>query len=266
MKTPDPVAAARLIFRWPERSVSFLLPGFFLLAVAVHGVAFYLFQVVYPPVISSAPPRAQVWLLSHDEPRHQALLEWVEAQNPASALPQAAAGEGMAGVTYQPSYASVRTLPQPAVREVEALAYPSGWPGLGEAVAKGETPGAAVTPGRVVSSLRFSTPLATRAEGGEEPIAVQAAGKVKPVEVRNDLLPTVFLVALSDRGEVRHLFLQSSSGHDGLDAQAENLLHSYPFSSRPGDAPSLTWGVATLVWGADVVARKGDSTTGRRSP
>lgn len=265
MKTPDPVTAARLIFRWPERSVSFLLPGFFLLAVAVHGVAFYLFQVVYPPVISSAPPRAQVWLLSHDEPRHQALLEWVEAQNPASALPQAA-GEGMAGVTYRPSYAAVRTLPQPAVREVEAVAYPSGWPGPGEAVAKGKTPGATLTPGRVVSSLRFSTPLATRVEGGAEPIPVQAAGKVRAVDVRNDLLPTVFLVALSDRGEVRHLFLQRSSGHDGLDAQAEHLLRGYPFSSRPGDAPPLTWGEATLVWGADVVAGIDEAAAGRREP
>ena len=59
---------------------------------------------------------------------------------------------------------------------------------------------------------------------------------------------------MSDRGEVRHLFLQSGSGHEGLDAQAEALLRDHPFSSHPREVPALTWGRATWVWGADVVA------------
>ncbi|HWL52074.1 MAG TPA: hypothetical protein VNQ90_06545 [Chthoniobacteraceae bacterium] len=257
---PEPLPASRLIFRWPERSVSFLLPGFFLLAAAVHGVAFYLFQVVYPPVISSAPPRAQVWLLSQEEPRHRALLEWVEAQNPASALPRGSGeGEGMAGITYQPSYASVRTLPQPAQRREEPIPWPGGWPGADEAAAGPERAPTAGKPGRVLSSLHFSPSLA-----GRDQAARGEAPKLQPVAVRNDLSPTVFLVALSDRGEVRHLFLQSGSGHEGLDAQAEALLRNHPFSSRPGEVPALTWGRATWIWGADAVAREKEAERSER--
>ena len=103
----------RLIFRWPERTASLLFPGLLILSVAIHTFAFFIFQVVYPPTVASAPPRAQVTLLTPGTPHSDALLRWVEAQDPATAgRIQEIAPKGLEEIRYTPSYEAARMPPR----------------------------------------------------------------------------------------------------------------------------------------------------------
>ncbi len=230
--------APRLVFRWPERIPSFLLPGIFLLAVAAHAVAFYLFQIVYPPIVSIAPPPAQVTLLTPSSPENRALLQWVEAQNPEAAPRlQATLPPGLEPPGYTPSYAAVRTLPKPFALPAAPEAYPA------VALLAGAPSGSATPEPRpaVGTAVRFSNELAARAAGAAAPAPLPAAGGAFP--------PSVFLAGVDDRGAVRYLFLQQSSGNPGLDRQAEEWLRERPFAREENAAP-LAWGFATVAWGA----------------
>jgi hypothetical protein len=64
-----------------------------------------------------------------------------------------------------------------------------------------------------------------------------------------------FLVAVNEKGEVRHCFLQTSSGDAALDEQARKYLALTRFpairNSPSSILASLTWGTATLEWGND---------------
>ncbi len=235
---PAPPRDARLVFRWPERIPSFLLPGVFLLAVAGHAVAFYLFQVVYPPIVSIAPPTAQVTLLTASSPENRALLQWVEAQNPEAAPRlQAAQPPGLEPLGYTPSYAAVRTLPKP-------FAVPTGLEPYPAATASAAAPPEAALPEArpaVGSRVRFSGALASRAAGVAPHAPLPGAAVALP--------PSVFLAAVDDRGAVRYLFLQQSSGNPTLDRQAEAWLRDRPFQREENAAP-LAWGFATVGWGA----------------
>jgi TonB family protein len=75
-----------------------------------------------------------------------------------------------------------------------------------------------------------------------------------------------FRVAVNANGEVRHCFLQSSSGDAALDEQARkflaltrfSILHPLPAVALAKEGPSpilaaLTWGTATVEWGNDIV-------------
>ncbi len=235
----------RLIFRWPERSASFVLPTLFVLSVAAHALTFYVFQVVYPPTVSIAPPPAQVTLLTPSNPQNEALLRWIDAQDPANARAmEEALPPGLGEIHYTPSYATVHTLPKPVEHEQEPTAFPPAHDPLeliAPAVAHTEKPFPAVH-----SSLSFSETLRGRDAAPGAPVTVLARSSTS-------LPPSVFLVGISDRGEVRYCFLQEGSGHRAIDTEAEELLRKHDFKRVEG-APPLTWGFATFIWGADAFA------------
>src|SRR4051794_2442481 len=104
-----------LTFHWPDyRKVSFALPGFILLSVLLHAAAFTVFQAVYPPSGALMAPPASVTLLTPSTPEYRALLNWVDAGDPALASrPQEVIPHGLMELPYQPSYAEVNTVPLP---------------------------------------------------------------------------------------------------------------------------------------------------------
>lgn len=240
-----------LVFRWPERTASLLIPALFVLSVALHAFAFYVFQVVYPPALASTPLPAQVTLLTADTAEGAALLRWVQAQDPAiAARPQEVTPSGIGEIVYTPSYAAVHTLPL----EVEVPEEPVGFPAahtLLEFASSKPVPDKGPSRG-VSSTLSFSQALGAR----------DAAPGLSPAvtpRTSSNLRPTVFLVGIGDRGEVRYCFLldphggDPSSGDHEMDKQAETVLRTHQFTHSEA---ALEWGFATFTWGAEAYAPK----------
>ena len=240
----------RLVFRWPERTASLLIPALLVLSVAVHALAFYIFQVVYPPAVASAPPPAQVTLLTADTPEGAALLRWVQAQDPAiAARPREITPAGLGEILYTPSYAAVHTLPLAMEPREEPIGFPAAH-SLLDFSAPREAPLEEAPRRGVSSALSFSAALRARDASPDVPPA--ATPKNSP-----NLRPTVFLVGVGDRGEVRYCFLldpnggDPSSGDHEMDKQAEALLRAHNFTHA--ETP-LEWGFATFTWGAEAYA------------
>jgi hypothetical protein len=74
------------------------------------------------------------------------------------------------------------------------------------------------------------------------------------------LEPARFLIGVSDKGEVRYVFIQDASGDKSLDDSAAALLQKAHFR---GIAAPLTWGFATFYWGASTYTQP--ATTGTAS-
>lgn len=236
-----------LTFHWPERPrISLLLPGFIVLSLFLHALAFYIFQVVYPPSVSITPPPAQVGLLMHSNADHHALLRWVEAEDPALvSSPSEATPPGLLKLPYHPSYAEVHATPQ----SVEDVPQPVGFPPaksplalVNSAIAHQQRPVAPIPAPQ--TRVRFSDSLAQRAIKRTQP--VQLATKTI-----TQLAPTRFLVGVTDRGEVRYTFLQAASGDQNIDQQAEAHLEKIEFAQTP---EPMTWGFATYIWGNETYA------------
>lgn len=239
----------RLIFRWPERTASFLLPSLFVAAVAVHALAFFLFQVAYPPSAAVVPPQAQVTMLTEATPEGKTLLRWVQSQDPAiAATLQNVTPAGLSEVSYTPSYATVHTFQMEVEPPVEPVSFLPAHSLLDRSDPKrAPTETLRVS---VATSLAFSEGLQARdAETEKAPLTITTKSSV-------NLRSSVFLVGIGDRGDVRYCFLQASSdgpssGDQEIDKQAEALLrqHSFTHSETP-----LEWGFATFTWGAEAYA------------
>ena len=74
---------------------------------------------------------------------------------------------------------------------------------------------------------------------------------------REEPQPAQFVIAVNDKGEVRHCFLKSSSGDPALDEQARKYLAlcRFPAILHPPSSilADLTWGLVTVEWGNDIV-------------
>ena len=236
----------RLVFRWPQRTSSLLLPLLFILSVAVHGVAFYIFQVQYPPTIVSAPPPAQVTLLTGETPQGAALLKWIETRDPATAAGVVrAAAPPLEELRYEPSYAKAQTQPLEPEPDLAPVAIPPAHTLLDWTAAR-EKATAREPSRRVISHLRFSESLRGRDAAPGAPLGLEARSSA-------NLHRSVFLTAVSDRGEVRYCFLQEQSGDPAMDSQAEHLLRDHPFTHADG-GPALEWGYSVFTWGAEAYA------------
>lgn len=237
----------RLIFRWPERGASFVLPTFFLLALVLHASAFFLFEIIYPPVGTIAPPPAQIVLIAPTTPENQAFLQSLETENPAIVARMAEiTPTGLGEIRYHPSYKTPSTLPKTADHRRAPIPLPPAFDPL-----------ALLTPPRLAAppahrtlhtTLSFSEALRPRDAATDTPLQLA-------VKVEGAHQPSVFLIGIDDRGELRYTFLQSSSGHRQLDQEAEKQLHDHPFHhDESAQAPAITWGFVTFTWGADVVS------------
>jgi hypothetical protein len=244
-------AENELVFGWerPGRG-KWTLSGFLLGSLAVHAFGFYLFQIVYPPAVALLPPPGRVSLIAPNSDENRQLLRWIEAEDPALASttlpPPDAKALVMPTIQHAPSYlgrqAALKDLP-PAP---PALRIPSAHPPA--PVEKPASPMQLVTK-PIATAIRFSREL-------DSLISPQTAELKFNSSTREAPDTAIFLVAVSDKGDVRHCFLQTSSGDAALDEQARKYLAAARFpairNSPASTMPSLIWGTATLEWGNDI--------------
>jgi hypothetical protein len=239
-----------LIFGWekPGRG-KWTLSGFLLGSLAVHAFGFYLFQIVYPPAVALLPPPGRISLIAPNSDENRQLLRWIEAEDPALASttlpPPDAKALVMPTIQHAPSYLGR----QPALKDLPpappALRIPSAHP-----PAPVEKPAATTqfVTKPIATRIRFSPELDSLIAPQTPELKFNSSGREAPEPAR-------FLIAVNEKGEVRHCFLQTSSGDIGLDAQARNYLAAARFpgirDASSGRAP-LTWGSATVEWGNDI--------------
>jgi hypothetical protein len=226
-----------------------------LASTILHALCFYLFQVIYPPPVALLPPPARVSIIPGGTEEGQLLLRWIEAEDPALASTTqrpAAAQIAPPSPPHLPSYHGR----QPALREPPAappdLRVPSPQP-----------PAAVLLPRAIASTPAPRAPTTLTFAGTVEtpaipPLQFTASTKELPSAAR-------FRVAIGPSGEVRHCFLQESSGDAALDDQArlQILLCRFPPAQRSAEEGEnlLTWTTAVVEWGSDLLPPGGDTST-----
>jgi hypothetical protein len=244
-------AGEPLLFSWePPPRPQVALAAFLALSLVAHAFCFYVFQIVYPPIVSLLPPPARVGVITSSSEEGRTLLRWIQAEDPALAFttqrPPEARLHPLPKVTHVPSYLAA----EPALKEIppQTLNLPipdSQPPG---AVPLGHRQ-AAPAISRTTTSLLFSRELEAFGDPTLPSLSFAAS---------NDELPqaTRFRVAVSRIGEIRYCFFLNSSGDPALDKQARRYLALCRFSKGPASAEKndsfLTWGIATVEWGSDV--------------
>ena len=236
--------APELLFAW-EKPLRFRWAffGLLVLSAVVHVATFFLFQIVYPPRVTIPPPAPEVSVLLPTSSENRALLRRIEAEDPALiASITAAPPPGLLEVKYHASYETVRTQPRTVADENAAVPFPSPKDPLAiiRSGARDGSP-ATVAPPPVPTRVTFPTALAARARQSAQPWNFNPRATT-PLE------PATFLIGITDRGEVRYVFLQHTSGDPALDAQAAAQLPHFDFQSA--EAP-IVWGIATVAWGDD---------------
>lgn len=247
MKPPAPADSA-LLFAWEKpRGFWTWLPLFVLLSLLAHAATFFVFRVVYPARASLPPVSPQITVLL-PTPENAAFLRWIEAEDPALiATAQPLVPPGLVKAEYRASYEVIRTAPRGLAEPATRMDYPSERSPLsiirsGEPAAARPAPAHAPQP----TALVFSGGLAQRAL--TRPAALHFTKSPAP------LAPARFLLGVTDRGEVRYVFPQDSSGHSAIDAEAAAAVSQLSFA--PADAP-IAWGFATVQWGNDAYAMEG---------
>jgi hypothetical protein len=244
-------AAAGLLFNWSHgRSRKLMIAGFIALSLAAHALCFYLFQIVYPPTVALLPPPARVSMIVPDSEEGRTLLNWLEAEDPAlvstTQRPPDVKAFTPPRVQHVPSY----TIVEPALRELPPytpdLRIPSSRP-------PGPVPSLRAHPQRAPVAaptvVRFSEELEALGTFQKPEVRFVPSTKEPPQNAR-------FHVAVTTTGEVRHVFLDRSSGDPALDEQARQCLILCRFTTDPANPVAgndLTWGSAMIQWGNDIV-------------
>jgi hypothetical protein len=233
-----------LLFGWSHSRGTFpWLPLFLVVSALAHAGTFFIFRVVYPEHATLPAPSPKVAVLSADNPAHAPLLRWIEAEDPAQTAtafpldpPQ------LQRTAYAPSYGQIRT---PA-RQLGERAAPfdeiSIRPPL--ALIRSGNPQPAIDSRGKTSAptrLHFSAELAR--------LPLKESPRFIPVSCEAAVEPARFLVGVSARGEVRHVFAQKSCGDPRMDLQAMAHLKSLSFGAQDTE---LLWGEATFYWGDDL--------------
>src|SRR5688572_19614100 len=249
MNVPD-TTADDLIFGWerPGRG-KWIIAGFLFGSLVVHALGFYLFQIVYPPAVALLPPPGRVSLIAPTTDEGRLLLGWMDAEDPAlaSTTQPLPSGKSLALPTIQhaPSYLTR----EPALKELPPapppLRIPSARPPAPiEPVAIRVETAAKIAP----TVIRFSPELEALGSAQVPEMKFSASSQESPQAAQ-------FRIAVNGNGEIRHCFLQNSSGDAALDEQARKYLALTRFSIL--DPPSsllasLTWGSVTVEWGNDL--------------
>jgi hypothetical protein len=241
-------AAKSLVFRGLDPGViPWTLLGFLFLSLLLHAFGFYIFQTVYPPAAHVGPPPLQVGLLTPGTPEADAILRWIDSEDPAlAAQPARAPIPGLDSLPYVPSYNSVHAPPTLAAPTSVPLPDPSGASGVD--LVRMAAPQVISAPAPVAApaetALTFSAPL--------QDLVTQPLPSLAPLRATglDELRPARFLLGVSDEGKVQYVFLQDASGDKDLDTAAARLLEQVLF--RKTGAPA--WGFATFYWGAAIFA------------
>ncbi len=243
------VAEPTLLFNWrPPRSRKVSIALFIALSALVHAVCFYVFQIIYPAAVVLLPPPARVSLITPDSEQGRALLQWVEAEDPALASapqrPPESRRRSLPRTPHIPSYVAEQPqlkhlpLPKAQVRTPEV------------------DPPAPIPPdfrpsphslGLQPTGVDFSEEFAGRGAPFIPAPEFSAATRETPQAVR-------FRIALAPDGTIRFALPLNSSGDPALDAQARHHLsmvrfHALETGAEPGAA---VWGIATIEWGNDI--------------
>jgi hypothetical protein len=234
-----------LVFAWRRpRGEALILLGFVGLSVFAHAATFFIFQLSEPPRVSVPPPAPQVSLLTPSTPESKALLETVEAENPALVARLAhAEPKNLVEPIYRPSFLTPRTAPRTIAEEPEKTTFPAGRDALDviESVSPARvSPGSPPAPS--LTRLRFSEGLANRPFN--TPPDFRAL-------THNPLDAAQFLLGVNSQGQVMHAFLQHSTGDTAADVEAATRLLRTVFVPADG---SMAWGFVTVVWGDDAYA------------
>jgi TonB family protein len=248
---PSVTSGEDLIFGWqrPGRG-KWTLAGFLFGSLAVHALGFYLFQIVYPPAVTLLPPPGRVSLIAPNSDEGRLLLGWLDAEDPALASTTQPPPDGkslvMPTIQHAPSYLAR----QPALKDLPpappTIRIPSARPPA--AVELPKSAAQAVT--KIAPTvIRFSPELEKLGAAQIPELKFNASGQESPQAAQ-------FRIAVNEHGEVRHCFLQISSGDAALDEQARKYLaltRFSPIENRKSKIEnSLTWGAATLEWGNDL--------------
>jgi hypothetical protein len=250
------------VFDWnpkPRRKVSLI--SFIIASTVLHGLCFYVFQIVYPPTVALLPPPARVNLITPDTEEGRLLLRWIEAEDPAlSSTTQREPGtEAFAPpkVAHVPTYLNR----QPALKELPPyqpdLRVPSSRPPGPVPLPRASPPPAA---GITHTSITFAADATAFGAARIPPLQFTASPREPPQAAQ-------FRVAISPRGDVRHCLVQVSSGDRALDEQARRylLLCRFPGMNdrQPNAEGHLVWTTATVEWGNDIAP---PSATSAESP
>jgi hypothetical protein len=241
--------ANSLVFSGHEEGIiPWTLLGFIFLSACVHAFGFYIFQTIYPPAARVGAPPVQVGLLTPGTPEADAILRWIDSEDPAlAAEPGKAPVPGLGSLPYTASYESIHARPAMAPSPEEPLRYPAGASGLDVVQMAASHPAASPVPSAPAATvLNFSGPLK---DAALEPLP--SLTELHEADL-GELQPARFLLGVSDHGDVQYVFLQNSSGDKTLDTSASRALEKVRF--RAGTA-ALTWGFATFYWGSPVYAR-----------
>jgi hypothetical protein len=238
-----------LKFHWPQRSpVSLALVGFLILSVLAHGLAFYILQVVDPPGVRIPPPSVEVNLLTPSTPENRALLQWIEAEDPAAIANTHEIVPGSLYVlSYERSATEIHATPKSPEEEESAVQFPPAeetMAVIGGAQEAAPAPVAGMPP--LPTELRFSGGLAGRKITKQPPLKFSA-----PAPPGGGFEATSFMVGVGPDGKVLYLFSMANETDDNakkIERQGEDFLEKIEFSREAG---GIAWGIATYYWGND---------------
>jgi hypothetical protein len=240
------------VFNWnPSSKRRGVLISCVAVSAILHAFCFYLFQIIYPPTVALLPPPARVNIITPESEDGRVLLRWIEAEDPAlsSTTQRPPASVIQPPVpSYVPSFANHI----PALRELPPDAPETRIPSSNPP-APVPRPRASVPPTvHLATSIHFAE---NDSLGRPEipPLQFTASRNEPPETAR-------FRVAVGEHGEVRHCFIDRSSGDPSLDDQARRYLMQTRFPEVENrSAPpenSLTWTTATVEWGNDFTIPK----------
>jgi hypothetical protein len=236
-------AASPLLFTWDTSQRRRRALVLFLIASAVlHAVGFYIFQVVYPPMVALLPAPARLSVISPDDPESLALLRWVEAEDPV-----------LASTTLRPPDYRPFTLPKLEHvpwfmnHEPQLKTLPQTEPDLRipSSAAVGRMPRLRSEPARplvVRKTEAIFSDLPAHSTPTFPAFTFHLSRPDAPANVR-------FRIAIDYTGVVQYCFLIDSSGDPALDEQARQFLLLCRFPPR--NETSLLWNITTILWGND---------------
>ena len=241
-------AATPFIFDWEEpRRRNLAIAGFVAASFAVHLAGFYLFQVVYPPVVSLVPAPQRINLIYATSEQTATVLRWIDAEDPALAAttrrPPHMQRHVIGKVEHIPSYFAT----EPALKEPPPLVVDLRVPSVQPPGPVPATRGAvASVVGLQSTRVTFSGELQQLGDAKLAASSFKASSNEPPQNAQ-------FRIAVDGQGAVRYCFLLNSSRDATLDEQARQHLALGRFP-RPStsNSDSLVWGIATIEWGNDV--------------
>jgi hypothetical protein len=250
-------AGAPLLFNWEAPRRRYLaIAGFLAASVFAHAFCFYLFQIVYPPIVSLLPPPARVSLISLSSDEGRTLLQWVEAEDPALATttqrPLEAKNYGLPKIEHVPSYSNYEPALKTAPPLVVDLSVPSAQPPASVPRVRAKT-STSVTVAR--TSVSFSQEL--------QDLGAPILPSAKFVQSGNEQPSDVRCRVGVSAGAVHYCFPLNSSGDASLDEQAREylVLCRFPERSASSNGGSVVWGTATIQWGNDLERGSARSTS-----